>query len=128
MTGVVLARNASVFRTVSVGFLCFAMFVCTPLMARDAEASPFVINASSGTPELQSHGPAQIVPTNLLADAVIPTLADGLISPPTTTSSSSNVVNNLAAVTVPEPGSLILFGSGLALAARWLRRRGKTRS
>jgi hypothetical protein len=105
MTSSRLARNARiVLRTLSVGLLCTA-FVGTTLMPRSAEASPFLSSSAL-------------------------TITDHLVLPPAAATLSGSVNSPAAddSIPVPEPGSLVLFGSGLALVARWLRRRRKARA
>jgi hypothetical protein len=66
---------------------------------------------------------------SVVSDALLPDLLGGIISSPDdpdeTTGSlpGTGIGPSQELASAPEPGSLILLGSGLAVAAQWLRRR-----
>jgi hypothetical protein len=63
---------------------------------------------------------------NIVSDVLLPDLLGGIISSPDEATGSlpgTGIGPSQELASVPEPGSLILLGSGLAVAAQWLRRR-----
>lgn len=82
----------------------------------------------SGTSSPQWPGPEN-GPAAAVNGAVLPDVANGIVSFPvgnTALSSASDAtapLSGIAAAAVPEPGSLLLFCSGLAVSAGYVRRR-----
>jgi len=63
-----------------------------------------------------------------VVDAVLPSIGGGLVSVPDGT--GGNLALGPSADPpdlAPEPGSLLLFGSGLTIVAQWMRRRKRQR-